>query len=143
VKPHGALYNQAAKDAELARAIAGAVHSIDAGLVLYGLSGSLSISEAEAIGLKTASEVFADRTYQPDGSLTPRTRPDALIRDPEKAAAQVMQMVHQQSVTATSGETIQLKAETICIHGDGENALEFAKAVRQKLTENGITISSI
>jgi UPF0271 protein len=143
VKPHGALYNQAAKDRDLARAIAKAVSSLDAGLILYGLSGSLSISEAEGLGLKTASEVFADRTYQANGSLTPRSQPNALIRDVEKAAAQVMQMVREQTVTATGGETIRLKSETICIHGDGENALEFAKAIRAALTENGVIISSL
>jgi UPF0271 protein len=143
VKPHGALYNQAAKDSALSAAIAKAVSRIDRNLILYGGSGSFLISEAEAAGLKTGSEVFADRTYQADGSLTPRTRPDALIHDTDKATAQVLQMVRSQSVTAIDGETVPLKAETICIHGDGENALEFARAIREKLEQNGIRISSI
>lgn len=143
VKPHGALYNQAAKDAALAIAIAKAVRSLDPGLVLYGLSGGLSISEAENIGLKTASEVFADRSYQADGSLTPRTRDDALIRDPATAASRVKRMVCEQNVSATSGETVILRSETVCIHGDGEHALEFAREIYRYLTENDVQIASI
>jgi UPF0271 protein len=143
VKPHGALYNQAAKDAETARAIAEAVKAIDAELIFYGLSGSFLISEAEKINLQTASEVFADRTYQRDGSLTPRERPDALIHDAEKAFAQVLQMIRAQTVTATSGETVAIKAETVCIHGDGANALEFARTIKAKLAENNVKIEPI
>lgn len=143
VKPHGALYNQAAKESVLAGVIAKAVRKIDPSLILYGLSGSLSITEGDAIGLNTASEVFADRTYTADGSLTPRGYSEALIHDADTAAAQVMQMVRDQTVTATNGSTVQLKAETICIHGDGENALEFARKIRQKLKENSITVSSL
>jgi 5-oxoprolinase (ATP-hydrolysing) subunit A len=134
VKPHGALYNQAAKDAEIAAAIAEAVKQLDENLILYGLSGSCLISEAEKIGLQTASEVFADRTYQPDGSLTPRSDPNALIHKVETSLAQVMQMIDTQTVTATNGEIVKLKAETICIHGDGENAVEFAKAIYNKIS---------
>lgn len=141
IKPHGALYNQAAKDRETARSIAEAVKAIDKNLIFYGLSGSFLISEAEKIGLRTKSEVFADRTYQADASLTPRSMPDALIKNPETAAAQVLQMIKDKCVTATSGERIFIKAETVCLHGDGENALEFAKAINAKLTENGIDIN--
>lgn len=143
VKPHGALYNTAAGDAALANAIARAVRSIDPGLVLYGLSGSLLISQAEAEGLRTASEVFADRTYQPDGTLTPRSWPGALVSDTEQAAAQVVQVVTGQTVTAVTGESVPLKADTVCIHGDGENALEFAIAIREKLIEHDIEIAGI
>jgi UPF0271 protein len=143
VKPHGALYNSAAKDKEIAAAIAAAVKAIDENLIFYGLSNSFLISEAEKIGLKTASEVFADRAYQSDGSLTPRSQPDALIRETEKAVSQVLEMVTTQQVTATNGEKVSLKSETICIHGDGENALEFAIAIRQKLIENKIAIRAI
>lgn len=143
VKPHGALYNQAAKDKTLAEAIAKAVKSIDENLILYGLSGSYLISKAENIGLKTASEVFADRTYQNDGSLTPRSEPNALINDTEIAISQVLKMVNEQTVTATNGETVSLKAETICIHGDGENAVEFAKKINQKLEENQINLGVV
>jgi 5-oxoprolinase (ATP-hydrolysing) subunit A len=135
VKPHGALYNQAAKDTEIAAAIAEAVKQLDENLILYGLSGSCLISEAEKIGLQTASEVFADRTYQPDGNLTPRSDPNALIHKVETSLAQVMQIVDTQTVTATNGEIVKLKAETICIHGDGENAVEFAKAINEILNK--------
>ncbi len=141
VKPHGAMYNQAAKDLEIAKSIAEAVKRIDKNLIFYGLSGSFLISEAEKIGLKTMNEVFADRTYQTDGSLTPRTQPNALIKNAETAVLQVFQMIKEKSVTATSGERVAIKAETVCIHGDGENALEFAKMINAKLIENGIEIS--
>lgn len=140
VKPHGALYNTAAKNAEISAAIAEAVKSIDAELIFYGLSGSCLISEAEKIGLRTASEVFADRTYTTDGTLTPRTEPNALISDSKQAVAQVLEMIFDQKVTATNGEKVALKAETVCIHGDGANALEFAKLINAELTKCGITI---
>jgi UPF0271 protein len=143
VKPHGALYNEAAKKPELAEAIARAVKAIDENLVFYGLSGSFLISEAEKMGLKTASEVFADRTYNSDGSLTARTEPNALIHETNKAVEQVLQMIQTQTLTATNGETIRLKADTVCIHGDGANALEFAAAVRAKLNEKGVRICPI
>jgi 5-oxoprolinase (ATP-hydrolysing) subunit A len=143
VKPHGALYNAAAKNAEIARAIAEAVKKIDANLIFYGLSNSLLLSEAEKLSLKTASEVFADRTYQADGNLTPRTQPNALIHDTEKAVSQVLEMVKNQQVTATNGEKVSLKSETICIHGDGANALEFATEIRRKLIENNISVKAI
>ncbi len=143
VKAHGALYNQAAKDAKIAAAIAAAVKTIDEKLVFYGLSGSFLISEAEKINLKTASEVFADRTYQTDGSLTTRSQSNALISDNETAAAQVLQMIETQTVRAANGETIAIKAETVCIHGDGEHALEFAARIKRILTENTIAIRAI
>jgi UPF0271 protein len=143
VKPHGALYNQAAKDAEMAQAVAEAVKAIDAELIFYGLSGSFLISEAKKIGLKTASEVFADRTYQTDASLTPRSEAGALIQDKEKAAAQVLQMIRTQTVTALGGAAVPIKAETVCLHGDGANALEFAKTINALLAENGISIKPI
>ncbi len=143
VKPHGALYNQAAKNASLAKAIAKAVKAIDENLNLYGLSGSFLISEAEKINLKTASEVFADRTYQTDGSLTPRSEPNALIKDAEKAAAQVLQMISEQTVTTPNGKAVSIRAETVCIHGDGEYALEFAKTVQRKLIAEKILIQPI
>lgn len=129
VKPHGVLYNMSAKDALIANIIAKAVNDFDSNLILYGLSGSHSISEANAIGLKTASEVFADRTYQDDGSLTPRSKPDALITDVEKMIQQVSKMIKDGTVTTVSGKSIPIKAETICIHGDGKHAVEFAKAI--------------
>ena len=141
VKPHGALYNKAAKHAELAAAVVEAVKKADDNLVFYGLSGSFLISEAEKAGLSTASEVFADRTYTADGTLTPRSEPNALIHDPKQAIAQVLEMILEQSVTAATGEKVTLKAETVCIHGDGANALEFAKLINSELSRCGILIS--
>jgi UPF0271 protein len=129
VKPHGALYNMSARDESLARTIANAVKDFDPSLILFGLSGSYSISEAKKIGLRTASEVFADRTYQGDGSLTPRSQPNALIEDTDKALQQVVQMMKEGTVTTVSGKVIPIVAETICLHGDGKYAVEFAKAI--------------
>jgi 5-oxoprolinase (ATP-hydrolysing) subunit A len=129
VKPHGALYNMSARDAVLANTIAKAVKDFDSSLILFGLSGSHSISEAKKIGLETASEVFADRTYQDDGSLTPRSQPNALIDDTDKVLQQVLQMIKEGTVTTVSGKIIPFVAETICIHGDGKYAVEFAKAI--------------
>ena len=130
VKPHGALYNMAAKDKVLARSVAQAVKDCEENLVLFGLSNSFLIGESKAIGLKTASEVFADRTYQEDGSLTPRTQPKALIEDPDEAIQQVLMMVKHGKIKTVSGKEIPIVAETICIHGDGEHAVEFAKAIK-------------
>lgn len=143
VKPHGALYNSAAKDKKSAEAIAEAVKKIDKNLIFYGLSGSYLISEAEKIGLKTAGEVFADRTYQTDGSLTPRTEPNALIDSTEKSIEQVLQMLLDKKVTATNGQKISIVAETICIHGDGQHAVEFAKTINERLREKDIKIEAI
>lgn len=140
VKPHGALYNQSAKDPLIASTIAKAVKDFDVSLILFGLSGSHSITEAKKTGLKTASEVFADRTYQDDGSLTPRSRPDALIEDESKAVEQALQMITQQTVTTITGKTISIIADTICIHGDGSNAVSFAKNISTALKQAGIDI---
>lgn len=129
VKPHGALYNMAAKDALMANVIAKAVGDFDSSLVLVGLSGSHAIDQAKAIGLKTASEVFADRSYQDDGSLTPRSQPGALIENTEEAIKQVLQMKNDGTVTTVAGNKIPIVAETICIHGDGKHAVEFVKAI--------------
>ena len=129
VKPHGALYNMSARDAVLSNTIAKAVKDFDSNLILFGLSGSHSISEAKAIGLQTASEVFADRTYQDDGSLTSRSQSNALIEETDKAVQQVLQMIKEGTVTTVSGKIIPIVAETICIHGDGKHAVEFAKAI--------------
>jgi 5-oxoprolinase (ATP-hydrolysing) subunit A len=122
-----------AKDAALANCTAKAVKDFDASLILFGLSGSHSISEAKAIGLATTSEVFADRTYRDDGSLTPRSQPNALIEDADKAVQQVLQMIKEGTVTTVSGKTIPIVAETICIHGDGKHAAEFAKAIHDAI----------
>ena len=133
VKPHGALYNMSAKDGILATVIAKAVKDFDGNLILVGLSGSHSISEAKKVGLKTASEVFADRTYQDDGSLTPRSLTNALIDTEEKMIKQILQMIKEGSVTTVTGKTIPIIAETICIHGDGKHAVEFAKVIYEAI----------
>ena len=141
VKPHGALYNQAAKDRDLASAIAEAVSDFDDGLILYGLSGSLMIDEAKRVGLNSASEVFADRTYTSDGALTPRSQPNALIFETETSLGQVLDMVKYGRVRSTNAVMVPIKAETICIHGDGPNAVSFARLIRERLTSEGVQIS--
>jgi UPF0271 protein len=142
IKPHGALYNMAAKNGQLAAVIAKTVFGIDDTLLLYGLSGSESISEAKKIGLKTTSEVFADRTYQDNGNLTPRTQPNALIETEEASLQQVLQMIGQQTVTSTNGKQVSIKAETVCLHGDGVHAVAFAKNIYHTLQQNQVDIKS-
>lgn len=129
VKPHGALYNMAARDAVLADAIVRAIQDLDPTLWLYGLSGSEMIRAAEQIGLKTASEVFADRTYEEDGTLTPRHIDGALISDQQVALTQVLRMLQEGKVRTRQGKDIALKADTVCVHGDGSHALPLAKAL--------------
>jgi UPF0271 protein len=143
VKPHGALYNMSAKDPALANVIAKAVFDTDNTLLLYGLSGSYSIHEAKKMGLSTASEVFADRTYQNNGSLTPRSQQNAFITNESASIAQVLQMIQQQTVTSVDDQKVPIVAETLCLHGDGIAAEAFAKAIQMSLQENHITIQSI
>jgi UPF0271 protein len=142
VKAHGALYNAAAKDRALADAIAKAVQHVDAGLVLYGLSGSAQIEAGRAIGLRTASEVFADRTYQDDGSLTPRSQANALIDDTGQAVNQALDMVQNQTVTSINGKKIRVAAQTICLHGDGAHATAFAKAIFEAMRAAGVKMTA-
>lgn len=137
VKPHGALYNMASKDETLSAAICTAILESDPALVLYAQSGSILIGVAESMGLKTCNEVFADRSYQPDGSLTPRSAPNALLQQDSEVVAQVLQMVMQQTVMA-EGKVIPVKAETICIHGDGAHALDFAQRITEAFQSNNI-----
>jgi len=142
VKAHGALYNIAAKDPVLAKAIVEAVHDFDPNLILYALAGSEMIQAAKKIGIKTASEVFADRTYQHDGSLTPRTQANALITEEQQSIDQVMLMVKQQQVISVDKRSIPLKAETLCLHGDGAHAVAFARMIHGKLKADGIDIKA-
>jgi 5-oxoprolinase (ATP-hydrolysing) subunit A len=135
VKPHGALYNMAARNAEIAATIAQAIKDFNEELILYGLSNSLLITEGKALGLKTANEVFADRTYQDDGSLTPRSQNNALIEDEEQCLQQVTQMIQHGTVTTVSGKIIPITADTICIHGDGKHAVSFAKKIYEVLKQ--------
>jgi UPF0271 protein len=141
VKPHGALYNRAARDAVVATLIARVVAEFDRSLLFYGLSGSEMRPAADAAGLRFVSEVFGDRTYQPDGSLTPRTEPNALIEDPAQAVKQVLQMVTQGRVHTGAGPVLIL-AETICLHGDGPHAVEFAGLIHGALRAAHIRIAA-
>ncbi|USK31598.1 LamB/YcsF family protein [Bacillus sp. F19] len=140
VKPHGALYNMASVDSHISEAIAEAVYKVDSNLILFGLAGSELIKAGEKLGLKTASEVFSDRTYQDNGTLTSRRDPRALIEDHETAVAQVIRMVKDGKVTSLSGKNLSIKADTICIHGDGAHALQFAKYISDALQHAGISI---
>jgi 5-oxoprolinase (ATP-hydrolysing) subunit A len=140
VKPHGALYNMAAEDAILADAIARSVRDIDASLTLYGLAGSALVSAGDRLGLRTASEVFSDRGYEPDGSLTPRGTPGALISDAAAAAERAVRMVLEQRVSAGDGSIVAVHAETICVHGDGPAAVDTALLLRQRLEAEGVRV---
>lgn len=133
VKPHGALYNRAAEDALVASFICKAIKQVDANLVLYGLSGSKMKTQAEEHRIRFLNEVFADRTYQDDGSLTPRTNKNALIENTDLMLAQVFLMVKDKKVKAVSGKTIDILAETICLHGDGAHAVEFVRKIYASL----------
>ncbi|HET6872402.1 MAG TPA: 5-oxoprolinase subunit PxpA [Sporolactobacillaceae bacterium] len=143
VKPHGALYNMAAKSEGISNAIAKAVFDFNPSLVLFGLSGSELITAGKRAGLVTASEVFADRTYQADGSLTSRRQPDAMIKEDAVAANQVVRMVNEGVVRSQQGSDVPIQADTVCIHGDGPHALSFAKALRATLLESSIAIQKL
>jgi len=140
VKPHGALYNQAVKDPELAAAIVDAVRRFDPGLRFFGLAGSGMISAAERAGLKPVEEVFADRGYMPDGSLVPRSQPGALIEDEEQSLVQTLSLVRDHQVRAIDGSLIAVNAQTVCLHGDGAHALAFARRIRSTLEREGIAV---
>lgn len=140
VKPHGALYNMAAKDEGIAEAIAKAVADVDPSLVLFGLAGSSLVKAGMERGLSVAQEVFADRTYQPDGSLTPRSQSNAMIHDSELAISRVVRMVREGKVEAVDGTDIDIKADTVCIHGDEPQALDFAVALKGALKAEGIEV---
>jgi UPF0271 protein len=140
VKAHGALYNMAAKDRALATAIATAVRDFDPSLILVGLSGSELIKAGQALGLTCASEVFADRGLEPDGSLTPRGRPGAMIEDEEQAVTRVLRMVLEGKVAGSDGVDVAIQADTVCIHGDQPKALAFALRLREALGRAGVEV---
>ncbi|QME64095.1 5-oxoprolinase subunit PxpA [Escherichia fergusonii] len=142
VKPHGMLYNQAAKDPQLADAIAKAVHACDPALILVGLAGSELIRAGKHYGLTTRQEVFADRGYQADGSLVSRSQPGALIEDEEQSLAQTLEMVQNGRVKSITGEWTPVEAQTVCLHGDGEHALAFARRLRAAFLERGIAVQA-
>lgn len=140
VKAHGALYNLAARDAALAEAVVEAVRDVDASMTLFVLPNSALAHVATAHGIRIAKEVFADRTYQPDGSLTPRSQPDALICDEAVAVAQVLRMVQEGLVRAADGTDVPIVADTVCLHGDGPNPVAFARRLRIELAAAGIAV---
>lgn len=140
VKPHGALYNLAARDGVVARSVADAVYEADPRLVLYGLADSKLITAGMAGGLVTANEIFADRTYQGDGTLTPRNQPDALIADEGTVIAQVLQLIQEGRVRTTDGTMVNIRADTVCIHGDGSGAVAIAQKLAAELRQAGVAI---
>ncbi len=140
VKPHGALYNMAAKDYELSLAICEGIKAFDENLIVLGLAGSEMIRAAKTLGLKVAQEVFADRAYEEDGSLVNRRKAGAMITDEEEAVRRVVRMVKEQKVAAISGKDIDIQADSVCVHGDGAKALAFVEALRQALVTEGIEI---
>ena len=142
VKPHGALYTMAARDPMLADAVANAVYEVDPQLVLFGLAGSCLLEAGAVRGLQVASEVFADRTYQANGSLTPRTQPNAIITDEAAAVAQVLRFVSEGVVRAVDGTDVGVKVDTICLHGDEVNAVVFAQKISAALKAGGFWLKA-
>ncbi|WKE67480.1 LamB/YcsF family protein [Gallaecimonas kandeliae] len=142
VKPHGALYNQAARDPALAAAIAAAVKALGPSLKLYGLAGGQLLVAAEKAGLEAVSEVFADRRYQGDGSLVPRSQAGAVLEDDAEVQAQVLALAMDGEVQAQGGGKIQVKADSLCLHGDNQHALSLARTLRQALLERQIVIEA-
>lgn len=143
VKPHGQLYNRAAVDPELARAVAAAVHDANLDLVLVGLANSKLIRAGQAEGIRTAQEFFADRNYTDEGLLVSRKLPDAVITDEDFAVARVVRAVKEGTIESASGKLITVKPDTICIHGDNVHALEFAGKIRTALTEAGVEVKPV
>lgn len=143
VKPHGSLYNMAAKDMSIARAIAKAVAEVDEGLILLGLAGSCLLGAGVEFGLTVASEAFADRTYQPDGSLVPRSMAGAVIHDTAEVLSRTLDMIKTGTVRAITGDLIPVAAHSICVHGDNPKAVEFARELRAYLEANQIQISRL
>lgn len=140
VKPHGAFYNMAGKDYELSKAICEAIREYDPELIVMGLAGSQLVKAARDMGLKAAEEVFADRAYEEDGSLVARSREGAMIEDEDEAIARVVRMIKDGKVRAITGKDIDIKADSVCVHGDGEKALLFVEKIRKTLIREGISI---
>ena len=140
VKPHGALYNMAVRDANLGDAIARAIESVDSKLILFAPDKSELARAGDAHGLQIAREIFADRNYLNDGWLVPRTRPDALLHDPKQAAARVLRMLREGKVRSVEGDDVDVRGETICVHGDTPGAVEFARELRTQLESEGVRI---
>ena len=143
VKPHGALYNMAAKDYELARGICEAIYEFDKDLIVLALSGGQLVRAGQDIGLRTALEFFSDRAYEEDGTLVNRRKEGAVITDENEALARVVRMIKENKLTAITGKDISIKADSVCVHGDGVKALEFVKKIREKLTDEQIAIKPL
>lgn len=143
VKPHGALYNMAAKDISLASAICEGIYEVDSSLILLALSGSKMTEAANKIGLPVANEVFADRAYENDGTLVSRAKEGAFISDEDEAVSRVIRMVKKKKVRAIDGTDIDIKADSVCVHGDNAHALGFVKKIREALSDAGIEISPL
>ncbi|MFL6545525.1 MAG: 5-oxoprolinase subunit PxpA [Candidatus Udaeobacter sp.] len=142
VKPHGALYNMAVRDEELADAIARGIESVDPKLILFAPDNTELARAGETHGVQIAREIFADRNYLNDGWLVPRTRPDALLRDPKEAAERVLRMLREGKVRSVEGRDVDVRGETICVHGDTPGAVEFARELRTQLEREGVGISA-
>jgi UPF0271 protein len=140
VKPHGALYNMASRESPLAGAIADAVLTVDAKLILFAPPNSALLRAGRVKSLAVASEVFADRNYMSDGSLVPRSRADALLDDPNEAARRVMRMLREEKVRSIEGTDVKVRAETICVHGDTPGAVAFVRALKSSLEQEGVAI---
>ena len=143
VKPHGAMYNMAAKDETLARAVCEGILEVNPKLTLLALSGSAMVRAAREFGLPVKNEVFADRGYQADGTLVPRSRPGAMITDESEAIARVIRMVREGVVRSVDGVDVPLTADSVCVHGDGEKALAFVQKIRAALTDAGIEVRAL
>lgn len=143
VKPHGALYNMAAKDYDLACGICEAIYEFDKDLIVLALSGGELVRAGQYIGLRTALEFFSDRAYEEDGTLVNRRKEGAVITDEDEAIARVVRMIKENKLTAITGKDISIKADSVCVHGDGVKALEFVKKIREKLTEEQIAIKPL
>jgi 5-oxoprolinase (ATP-hydrolysing) subunit A len=143
VKPHGALYNMAARDAVLAGAIARATAAVDPSLILYGLPNSELLKAARAAGLKTAAEGFADRAYEPDGALMSRRKQGALLTDPEMVVARAVRLVREHAVVASDGTPLTLNIDTLCVHGDTPGADELAVRLRRGLESAGVIVRAM
>ena len=141
VKPHGALYNAIVTHEEQARAVAQAVYAVNPRLPVLGLAGSVFLNEAEAVGLRTVAEAFADRAYRPDGQLVSRREPNAVLHDVDEIAERVISMVTTGEVTAVDGSTIAISVDSVCVHGDSPGAVQIATAVRERLTAEGVALA--
>ena len=143
VKPHGALYNLAARDADISAAIARGVAAYDRSLILFGLAGSEVLVAGRAVGLRVAAEAFADRAYEPDGSLASRRKAGSIIHDPDRVVSRVLQMVLDGTVEAADGSTVTIAAETICVHGDTQGAEQLTGRLKAEFETTGVTLQAV